>query len=164
MALWNALSWSEMYKCWRNLALRCKATFLRFQRLSTRICYYRQPQATMTSMRLLEYLLFPTMAWCSHRNCSGGRGCVPLRKNMSFGVLAALTCFHPCDWNHVNLTINELSTGVDPHICATCTSYECMLPADACPVWLKAVTFTVPERLAKSKRSASDLASYHISA
>ena len=57
-----------------------------------------------------------------------------------------------------------LSTGVDPHICATCTSYECMLPADVCPVWLKAVTFTVPERLVKSKRSASDLASYHISA
>ena len=39
-----------------------------------------------------------------------------------------------------------------------------MLPADVCPVWLKAVTFTVPERLVKSKRSASDLASYHISA
>ena len=58
----------------------------------------------------------------------------------------------------------EMSTGVDPHICATCTSYECMLPADACPVWLKAVTFTVPEKLAKSKRSASDLVSYHISA
>ena len=57
-----------------------------------------------------------------------------------------------------------LSTGVDPHICATCTSYECMLPADACPVWLKAVTFTVPERLAKSKRSVRVLASYHISA
>ena len=57
-----------------------------------------------------------------------------------------------------------LSTGVDPHICATCTSYECMLPADACPVWLKAVTFTVPERLAKSERSVRVLASYHISA
>ena len=57
-----------------------------------------------------------------------------------------------------------MSTEVDPHICATCTSYECMSPADACPVWLKAVTFTVPERLVKSKRSASDLASYHISA
>ena len=57
-----------------------------------------------------------------------------------------------------------MSTGVDPHIYATCTSYECMLPADACPVWLKAVTFTVPERLAKSKRSVSVLASYHISA
>ena len=59
---------------------------------------------------------------------------------------------------------NKMSTGVDPHICATCTSYECMLPADVCPVWLKAVTFTVLERLVKSKRSASDLASYHISA
>ena len=61
----------------------------------------------------------------------------------------------------ISLTV---STGVDPHICATCTSYECMLPADACPVWLKAVTFTVPERLAKSKRSVRVLASYHISA
>ena len=57
-----------------------------------------------------------------------------------------------------------MSTGVDPHICATCTSYECMLPADACPVWLKTVTFTEPERLAKSKRSVRVLASYHISA
>ena len=27
-----------------------------------------------------------------------------------------------------------VSTGMDPHICATCTSYECMLPADACPI------------------------------
>ena len=57
-----------------------------------------------------------------------------------------------------------VSTGMDPHICATCTSYEYMSPADACPVWLKAVTFTVLERLVKSKRSASDLAPYHISA
>ena len=53
---------------------------------------------------------------------------------------------------------------MDPHICATCTSYEYMSPADACPVWLKAVTFTVLERLVKSKRSASDLVPYHISA
>ena len=57
-----------------------------------------------------------------------------------------------------------MSTGVDPHICTTCTSYECMLPADACPVWLKAVTFTVSERLAKFKRSARVLALYYISA
>ena len=57
-----------------------------------------------------------------------------------------------------------LSTGMDPHICATCTSYEYMSPADACHVWLKAVTFTVLERLVKSKRSASDLVPYHISA
>ena len=32
------------------------------------------------------------------------------------------------------------------------------------PFWLKAVTFTVLVRLVKSKRSASDLALYHISA
>ena len=57
-----------------------------------------------------------------------------------------------------------VSTGMDPHICATCTSYEYMSPADACPVWLKAVTFTALERLVKSKRSASDLVPYHISA
>ena len=57
-----------------------------------------------------------------------------------------------------------VSTEMDPHICATCTSYEYMSPADACPVWLKAVTFTVPERLVKYKRSASELAPYHISA
>ena len=57
-----------------------------------------------------------------------------------------------------------VSTGMDPHICATCTSYEYMSPADACPVWLKAVTFTVLERLVKHKRSARDLAPYHISA
>ena len=57
-----------------------------------------------------------------------------------------------------------VSTGMDPHICATCTSYEYMSPADACPVWLKAVTFTVLERLVKSKGSASDLAPYRISA
>ena len=57
-----------------------------------------------------------------------------------------------------------VSTGMDPHICATCTPYEYMSPADARPVWLKAVTFTVLERLVKSKRSASDLAPYHISA
>ena len=57
-----------------------------------------------------------------------------------------------------------VSTGMDPHICATCTSYEYMSPADACHVWLKAVTFTVLERLVKSKRSASDLVPYHISA
>ena len=31
-----------------------------------------------------------------------------------------------------------VSTGMDPHICATCTSYEYMSPADACHVWLKA--------------------------
>ena len=57
-----------------------------------------------------------------------------------------------------------VSTGMDPHICATCTSYEYMSPADACHVWLKAVTFTVLERLVKSKRSASDLVPNHISA
>ena len=57
-----------------------------------------------------------------------------------------------------------VSTGMDPHICATCTSYEYMSPADACHVWLKAVTFTVLVRLVKSKRSASDLVPYHISA
>ena len=62
---------------------------------------------------------------------------------------------------HIN---DYVSTGMDPHICATCTSYEYMSPADACPVWLKAVTFTVRVRLVKSKRSASDLALYHISA
>ena len=58
----------------------------------------------------------------------------------------------------------SIFAGMDPHICATCTSYEYMSPADACPVWLKAVTFTVLERLVKHKRSASDLAPYHISA
>ena len=57
-----------------------------------------------------------------------------------------------------------VSTGMDPHIRATCTSYEYMSPADACHVWLKAVTFTVLVRLVKSKRSASDLVPYHISA
>ena len=57
-----------------------------------------------------------------------------------------------------------MSTGMDPHIRATCTSYEYMSPADACHVWLKAVTFTVLVRLVKSKRSASDLVPYHISA
>ena len=31
-----------------------------------------------------------------------------------------------------------MSTGMDPHIRATCTSYEYMSPADACHVWLKA--------------------------
>ena len=57
-----------------------------------------------------------------------------------------------------------VSTGMDPHIRATCTSYEYMSPADACHVWLKAVTFTVLVRLVKSKRSASDLVPYHVSA
>ena len=60
--------------------------------------------------------------------------------------------------------VSDLSTGMDPHIRATCTSYEYMSPADACHVWLKAVTFTVLVRLVKSKRSASDLVPYHVSA